>query len=41
MKVIYEKSIEVHHKRSRARVPIGGQCVVLQISLRIKFFEFF
>ena len=23
-------------KRSRARVPIGGQCVLLQISLRIK-----
>ena len=28
-------------KRSRARVPIGGQCVVLRISLRIKVFIFF
>jgi hypothetical protein len=31
----------VGRKRSRARVPIGGQCVLLQISLRIKMFDFF
>ena len=28
-------------KRSRARVPIGGKCVILQISLRIKYLIFF
>ena len=28
-------------KKSRARVTIGGQCVLLQISLRIKIFPFF
>ena len=28
-------------KRRRARVPIGWQCVLLQISLRIKMFDFF
>ena len=28
-------------KRSRARFPIGGQSVLLQISLRIKIFDFF
>ena len=28
-------------KWSRARVAIGGQCVFLQISLRIKIFDFF
>ena len=28
-------------KRSRARVPIEGQCVLLKISLRINFFDFF
>ena len=26
-------------KRSRARIPIEGQCVLLQISLRIKMFH--
>ena len=28
-------------KRSRARVTIGGQCVLLQNSLKIKLFDFF
>ena len=28
-------------KRSRARIPIRGQCVLLQISLRIKIFDYF
>ena len=32
---------QVPMKRSRARVPIGGQYVLLQISLRIKIFDFF
>ena len=27
-------------KRSRARVPIGGQCVILKISLRTKIYIF-
>ena len=31
----------VHMKRSRARVPIRGHGVLLQISLRIKLFDFF
>ena len=26
-------------KRSRARVTLGGQCLLLQISLRIKMFK--
>ena len=33
--------LEQHMKRSRARVPLGGQCVLLQISLRIKILDFF
>ena len=28
-------------KRSKARVTIGGQCVLLQNSLKINFFDFF
>ena len=28
-------------KRIRARVPIAGQCILLQISIRIKMFDFF
>ena len=28
-------------KRSRARVTIGGQCILLQNSLKIKLFDFF
>ena len=28
-------------KKSRARVTIGGQCVLLQNSLKIKLFDFF
>ena len=28
-------------KRSRAKVKIGGQCVILQNSLKIKLFDFF
>ena len=34
-------SLIPHMKRSRVRVPIGGQCVLLKISLRIKMFDFF
>ena len=30
----------LYMKRTRARVPIGGQCLLLQISLRIKIFDF-
>ena len=32
---------ELIMKRSRARVTIGGQCVLLQNSLKIKLFDFF
>ena len=28
-----------HMKRNRARVTLGGQCLLLQISLRIKMFK--
>ena len=34
-------SWRLDRKRSRARVPIAGQCVFLQNSLRIKMFDFF
>ena len=30
-----------HMKRTRARVTLGGQCVHLQNSLKIKLFDFF
>ena len=31
----------LYMKRSRARVPIAGQCILLQNSLRIEMFDFF
>ena len=31
----------IYTKKSRARVTIGGQCVLLQNSLKIKLFDFF
>ena len=35
------EEVENHMKRSRARVTLGGQCVLLQNSLKIKLFDFF
>ena len=39
--LIYSFNNKLSKKRSRARVTIGGQCVLLQNSLKIKLFDFF
>ena len=42
MEATFRKNHETSGKKgSRARVPIEGQCVLLQNSLRIKLFDFF
>ena len=40
-KVFINNKEKYFMKRSRARVPVGGQCVLLQISLRTKILDFF